>query len=84
MTRRNICRIEYGNGDYQPEVLSTELVGRNLNLMVGLIRCMVLMEGVKYECACEWVCVERGGFVGAGGFFVREVKRMTDEQLQLD
>ena len=39
---------------------------------------------MKYECACEWVYVERGGFVGAGGFFVGEVKRMTDEQLQLD
>jgi len=39
---------------------------------------------VKYECAREWFCVERGGFVGAGRFFVGEVKRMTDEQLQLD
>ena len=33
----------------------------------------------RVRCACEWECVERGGFVGAGGFFVGEVERMTDE-----
>ena len=59
---------KYGNGDYQPEVLSTEPVGKKLDLMVGLLRCMLLMEGVKYECACEWVYVERGFSLALVGF----------------